>query len=193
MWQSAHLRQPACHSKSGATRRMYWSWIWDPQPTHMDIRRFSARETQKQNLRAPWSKSVTGNTLWVRGPRRWGKVYFDEQGSRIGWTTYVEVPVRSFPRKLQNTLLVISTKMGLLTERHCQLTNRILQNSDLFRCIMRLAQPNRSVTRDLSCHCPAVYWPEALPPILQIGTQLWMPHLSLVAHLSPLVKLCAFF
>jgi len=43
VWQSAHLRQPACHSRSGATRRMYWSWIWEPQPTHMDIRRFCWR------------------------------------------------------------------------------------------------------------------------------------------------------
>lgn len=34
MPHSTHLRQEACHSRSGATRRMYWSWIGDPQPTH---------------------------------------------------------------------------------------------------------------------------------------------------------------
>ena len=51
--------------------------------------------------------------------------------------------------------------MGLLTERHCQLTNRILQNSDLFEGITLLVHPACTMPRDPCCHCPVVYWPEA--------------------------------
>lgn len=32
IWHSLHLRQAACHSRSGATLRIYWSWICPPQP-----------------------------------------------------------------------------------------------------------------------------------------------------------------
>ena len=39
LWHWEHLRQAACHSKLGATRKMYWSWIWPPQPTHVLILR----------------------------------------------------------------------------------------------------------------------------------------------------------
>lgn len=37
---------------------------------------------------------------------------------------------------------------------------------------MLLVQPARAKPRDPGCHCPAGYWPEAKPPILQIGAQL---------------------
>ena len=43
--QSAHLRQEACHSRSGATRRMNWSRICEPHPTQVGDRLRS--ETEK--------------------------------------------------------------------------------------------------------------------------------------------------
>ncbi len=151
------------------------------------------KRNTKQNLRAPWSKAWQEILLSVQESHGAEAKFILTSRAAHRLTTYVEDPDRSFPRKLNKTRSVISTKMGLLTERHCQLTNRILQNSDLFVGINSLVQPARTMPRDSRCHCPVVYWPEAQPPILQIGTQLWMPHSSLVAHLSPLVKLCAFF
>jgi len=37
---------------------------------------------------------------------------------------------------------------------------------------MLLVHPARAQPRDPCCHCPAGYWPQAKPPILQIGAQL---------------------
>ena len=50
---STHLRHEACHSRSGATRRMYWSWMCEPQPTHRLSRRCPANRQARQSLARP--------------------------------------------------------------------------------------------------------------------------------------------
>lgn len=119
------------------------------------------KRNTKQNLRAPWSKAWQEILLSVQESHGAETKFILTSRASHRISTYVEDPARSFPRKLHKTQSVISTKMGLLTERHCQLTNRILQNSDLSGGINSLVQPARTMPRDSACHCPVVYWPEA--------------------------------
>lgn len=101
----------------------------------------------------------------------------------IRWSSWSLIP-----KELHKAHSAISTKMGLLTKRLCQLTDRILQNSDLFEGIMSLVQWLRVQSRDYRCHCPAGYWPEAknhqfykLLPSFECYNRYWPPtfqHLS---------------
>ena len=47
-WHSVHLRQAACHSMSGETRRMYWSRMALVQPMQIEFRPVRSAEKYKQ-------------------------------------------------------------------------------------------------------------------------------------------------
>lgn len=155
--------------------------------THGYSTLFCKRNT-KQTLRAPWFKAWQ-EMLASTQERRDAKVISLFWRARNHVAIYIRWSSCSLiPKELHKAHSAISTKMGLLTKRLCQLTDRILQNSDLFEAIMSLVQWLRVQSRDYRCHCPAGYWPEAknhqfykLLPSFECYNRYWPPtfqHLS---------------
>lgn len=164
MWQSAHLRQLACHSKSGATRNIYWSCICEPQPTHIDTLRFSAKTVTKLISWSAWHSIRPESDEFL--PRSYGqlKLWYLFLLQDYHWDVLFDVVSVILWATGNNTYTLDSQR-----KRVFQLTTRILQNSDLSWIQFIGDGWLKELVTWQCCHSERYYWSGGKPTFSQIG------------------------